>query len=87
MKLEFWKGAYPEAETCQKRREISEFETKEEMWTLIKKFMDDHHFKSYYQRIWIEEETDTLWIDVGSHTEFFVVQNPTKNLIESYFKR
>ena len=86
MKLEFWKGIYPEAEVCQKRRIVAEFDTKDEMWALIKKFMDDHNFKSYYQRIWIEEETNTLWIDVGSHTEFFVIQNPTEDLITSYFK-
>lgn len=28
-------------------------------------------FKSYYTRIWTEENGET-WFDVGSHTEFYV---------------
>lgn len=35
----------------------------------MKKFMDERNFKSYYTRVWKEDEM--LKFDVGSHTEFF----------------
>lgn len=37
----------------------------------IHKFLDEHNFTSYYTRVW--REGDDVWLDVGSHTEFFVV--------------
>lgn len=30
------------------------------------------HYQSYYQRVWTDDDGCT-WIDVGSHTEFYVV--------------
>ena len=38
----------------------------------INKFLDEHNFKSYYTRIW--EENGRLKYDVGSHTEFFFLE-------------
>ena len=32
------------------------------------------HYKSYYQRVWTDDNGWT-WIDVGSHTEFYIVKN------------
>lgn len=43
----------------------------EECHVYIKEFIDDHNFKSYYTRVW-KDEDDYFWFDVGSHTEFFV---------------
>lgn len=37
----------------------------------MKHFLDDHNYKSYYTRVW--ERENELWIDVGSHTEFFIL--------------
>lgn len=37
----------------------------------MKKFLDEHNFKSYYTRIW-NNENGNRWYDVGSHTEFFI---------------
>ena len=45
--------------------------TKEEAWEIMQKFMDDHDFKCYYTRIWYSD--GYTWYDVGSHTEFFLV--------------
>lgn len=39
--------------------------------TVMKQFLDDHKYKSYYTRIW--EEDNELWIDCGSWSEFFVL--------------
>ena len=84
MKLEFRKGVYPEGSVCKNRREIGDFNTSEEMWNIIKKFLADHNFISYYSRIWFDEDENTVWIDVGSHTEFFAVPSPTKELLNVY---
>lgn len=46
----------------------------ESAFIAIKKFLADKGFQSYYQRYWLEED-DSIKIDVGSHTEFFVIKN------------
>lgn len=38
---------------------------------VMSKFLADHNYKSYYTRTW--EKGNELWMDVGSHTEFFVL--------------
>ena len=44
---------------------------------LIKDFLDDHNYKSYYTRTWINENDNKEKIyDVGSHSEFFICYNP-----------
>ena len=53
-------------------RVIAEPMNKEEVHKEIKKFLDEHNFKSYYTRIW--EENGRLKYDVGSHTEFFFLE-------------
>ena len=40
---------------------------------LITAFLNAHHYKSYYTRIWAEENRD-MWFDVGSHSEFFILR-------------
>lgn len=51
----------------------------EEIWRHIQKFLDEHNFKSYYVRTWYNN--GYTWYDVGSHTEFFLVD---KNLMEQH---
>ena len=58
------------------KRFLGGAETKENAWKIIQKFMDDHNFTCYYTRIWFED--GYTWYDVGSHTEFFLVD---KNLM------
>lgn len=31
------------------------------------------HFKSYYQRVW-QEDDGTTWVDVGSWSEYYVIK-------------
>ena len=52
---------------------------KKEVWKVIQKFLNDHNFKSYYTRIWYSD--NYTWFDVGSHTEFFLVD---ENLMGQY---
>ena len=53
-------------------RPIGEAHNHEEMMTVIETFMSERNFKYYYVRSWMEEEAQIL--DVGSHTEFFVLR-------------
>lgn len=56
-------------------RVIAEPSNIEECYKEINKFLDDHNFKSYYTRVW--EENGRLAFDVGSHTEFFYLEDMT----------
>lgn len=47
--------------------------TKEDAIKAISNFLDQHYYKSYYTRTW--REGDEVWIDVGSWSEFFVVED------------
>lgn len=58
---------------------MSDVYTPEQAWKIMKKFMDDHNFTSYYTRTWFID--GYTWYDVGSHTEFFLVD---ENLMEQY---
>lgn len=53
-------------------RPIGEAHNREEMMTVIETFMSERNFKYYYIRTWMLEEAQVL--DVGSHTEFFVLR-------------
>ena len=54
-------------------RIIGAVENEESAFKVINDFLDDHNYKSYYQRIW-EKDDKTTVVDVGSHTEFFYIQ-------------
>lgn len=58
---------------------MSDVYTPEQAWKIMKKFMDDHNFTSYYTRIWYSN--GYTWYDVGSHTEYFLVD---ENLMGQY---
>ena len=62
-----------------KRLLRSDVYTTEQAWKVMKKFMDDHNFTSYYTRMWFKD--GYTWYDVGSHTEFFLVD---ENLMGQY---
>lgn len=49
----------------------------DEFFKIISNFMEERHFKSYYQRYWVEG--GKLKVDVGSHTEFFYVSRSDGN--------
>ena len=53
-------------------RVIAEPSNREEVNNEINKFLDEHNFKSYYTRVW--EADGRLILDVGSHTEFFILE-------------
>ena len=52
-------------------RLIAECDTVSVVHEEIKKFLDEHNYVSHYSRSWGNEKSVT--IDVGSHSEFFVV--------------
>ena len=55
-----------------KERLIAECDSAKDVGREIQKFLDEHKYKSYYSRIWGNENGAT--IDVGSHSEFFKVK-------------
>ena len=54
-------------------RVIAEVDNQDDAFNEINKFLDEHNFKSYYMRIW--EKDGCKYVDVGSHTEFFIVED------------
>ena len=65
MKL-YFENSYKE------RRIIAEPETEQEAMHEINKFCEDRNFKIYYVRTWVNKEGFKTY-DVGSHTEFFLL--------------
>lgn len=63
----------------EKRLLASNVVTSEIVWEIIKRFLDEHNFECYYVRTWYND--GYTWYDVGSHTEFFLVD---ENLMEEY---
>lgn len=55
-----------------KERLIAEPSNREEVNREINKFLNDHNFKSYYTRVW--EENNRLIFDVGIWSELFVLE-------------
>ena len=55
------------------KRIIGTVENEESAFNVINDFLDDHKYKSYYQRTWNKDDKTTV-VDVGSHTEFFYIQ-------------
>lgn len=53
------------------RHIIGHPENRAEAYRIIREFLNDHRYKSYYMREWTDENGET-WVDVGSHTEFFI---------------
>ena len=59
------------------RREIGKGATEEDIFKIINQFLEDHSFTSYYTRTWISSSNPNEKVyDVGSHTEFFICNNP-----------
>lgn len=54
---------------------ISNPRNKKELWRDIHKVLEDRGFKTYHQRLYLEN--DKLKVDFGSHTEFFYVTDLT----------
>lgn len=54
---------------------ISHPRNKQELWRDIHKVLEDMGFKTYHQRLYMEN--DKIKIDFGSHTEFFYVTDLT----------
>lgn len=63
-------------------RLIAECQTVQEVHKEIKKFLDEHNYKSHYSRFWKEDNGDIV-VDVGSYTEFFIVKDIS---FEEYMK-
>ena len=52
---------------------LAESVTQEDAQLVMKHFLDEHNYKSYYTRSW--ERNGVRWYDVGSWSEFFAWAN------------
>ena len=59
--------------TSKINRVIGEAETIKECHQIIMKFLNEHDYKSYYQRRWVED--GKVAVDVGSWSEFFWISH------------
>ena len=62
-----------------KRKFISHVNSLKETYALIDDILEEYHYKSYYIRLWYEKDKKELWIDVGSHSEFFIITEVEEN--------
>ena len=53
------------------KRIIGTANSKEDVYEIITEFLKEHNYKSYYTRVWYDDEY--TWFDVGSWTEYFLV--------------
>lgn len=54
-------------------RIIGTVENEESAFKVINDFLDDHNYKSYYQRTWKKDDKTTV-VDVGSWAERFYIK-------------
>ena len=59
------------------KRKIGQPKDLEEALHIINKFCDDRGFPIYYTRMWDEDGVKN--IDVGSHTEFFILEDTNES--------
>ena len=64
------------------QRVIGKANSIDKCWKIIFDFLKERHFESHYQRCHIRE--GVMWIDVGSHTEFFYVARTDGDEISWY---
>lgn len=62
--------------SCGEERVIAEPQNREEVVKEINKFLDDHNYKSYYMNV-CEDDNGRLRIDVGSWSEFMIIEGMT----------
>lgn len=67
-----------------KRRVIGEAKNKQDAWKIIKNFLDDHNYKSYYQRVSLNPYERYVWMDVGSWSESFYLTDVTDEEMEEW---
>lgn len=68
-------------------REIADVNTPQEASKAIADFLAKYNYKSYYTRSWIIERKDKIYInyDVGSHSEFFLLEFATRDAAQNFF--
>ena len=56
---------------------LTRVKDKNEAFLRINEFLKEHNYTCYYMRTWMDEDENVTWIDVGSHTEFFILEEIT----------
>lgn len=66
------------------RKEIGLTNSAMEARKVISDFLNKHNYKSYYWRYSLDEKNHEIWIDVGSHSEFFIVTDFKELTMEAF---
>ena len=61
---------------CKDRRLIGAKETHEEAIMVIRDFLKSKNYDSPYWRSWVDDK-NLEWFDVGSWSEFFIIEKTT----------
>ena len=59
--------------TSGNKRIVGKYNSQDECYKAIIQFCEERHFKVYYTRRWMVDNR-TMKVDVGSHTEFFYIE-------------
>ena len=51
------------------------------LWTVIDEILESYQIKSYYKRL-MAYNANTLWLDYGSHTNFLLIEEMSKEEIK-----
>lgn len=65
-------------------KQIDEVVNKQEAWKCMHRYLDEIGFHSYYTRIMPLYEANKIWIDFGSHAEFFHVTDLTNEEMRDF---
>lgn len=65
------------------RRPIAAVDNMDAARAAINTFINEHHYKSYYQRWWAID-TNMLKVDVGSWTQFFEIEDVPDDIMKTY---
>ena len=63
---------------------LGEATNKKESTKLINDFMDAHNYHAPYWRLSLYEDEKYVWIDTGSHSEFFRVVDMTDEQLNEW---
>lgn len=70
-------------------RELTNVENRKEAGMAIADFLAHHNYKSYYTRNWVRTVREDLYYvvyDVGSHSEFFLVEFNTRDAADKFLR-
>lgn len=70
-------------------KELANVKSRKDAGMVIADFLAQHNYKSYYTRNWVRTVRENLYYvvyDVGSHSEFFLVEFDTRDAADKFLR-